>query len=329
MNRRSAFAAAAALLLLAGPSSAPASGPTTAGKEPRFLLTAKAEKDTVKLGERIAITLKLTSRMVRVAAVGKIQLGSPNAVVFDVKTAKGNFQVSRLLGRYEKEEFKSDPVPREQLKGGQSITGTVNLLAILPGKMEITAVYLGIETRDWPDPIEAKPVTVTVEPGAGGETKVGAKIRTSKGEMTAELLPEKAYNTVNNFLTLGMDGYYNHRVFHRIIKDFMVQTGDPNGNGTGGPGYYIPAEFNDIKHEKGVLSMAKEEQPNTAGSQFFIVHKATPFLDGKYSAFGRVISGIEVVDALANVPVKATLHGAPSEPVEMPTLDGVDLVLLK
>ena len=125
------------------------------------------------------------------------------------------------------------------------------------------------------------------------------------GVIKAELYPEIAPNTVNNFLSLVNKGYYNGIIFHRVISGFMIQGGDPTGTGMGGPGYCIKGEFsmngfkNDLKHTTGVLSMARTQIPDTAGSQFFIMHKDSPFLDGQYAAFGKVIEGQEVVDAIA------------------------------
>ncbi len=122
----------------------------------------------------------------------------------------------------------------------------------------------------------------------------------------AELYPECAPNTVSNFISLVQKGYYDGLIFHRVIKGFMIQGGCPLGTGTGGPGYTIKGEFtkngfkNDLRHERGVLSMARTAMPDTAGSQFFIMHADSPHLDGSYAAFGRVIEGIEAVDAIAN-----------------------------
>lgn len=125
----------------------------------------------------------------------------------------------------------------------------------------------------------------------------------------AELYPDKAPNTVNNFLSLVNKGFYNGLTFHRIVSDFMIQGGDPKGNGTGGPGYSIRGEFssngfekNDIKHVRGVLSMARSMMPDSAGSQFFVMHAAAPYLDGEYAAFGKVVEGIETVDEIAATP---------------------------
>ena len=128
-------------------------------------------------------------------------------------------------------------------------------------------------------------------------------------KMVAELYPHIAPNTVNNFISLVKSGFYDGIIFHRVIKVFMIQGGCPNGNGMGGPGYSIAGEFssngftNNLKHEKGVLSMARTMQPNSAGSQFFIMHQRAPHLDGEYAAFGRVIEGLDVVDKIASVKV--------------------------
>lgn len=126
--------------------------------------------------------------------------------------------------------------------------------------------------------------------------------------MKAELYPQIAPNTVNNFIDLVKKGFYNGIIFHRVISGFMIQGGDPQGIGIGGPGYSIKGEFsrngfkNDLKHEKGVLSMARSMLPNSAGSQFFIMHENSPHLDGSYAAFGKIIEGIDVVDKIASVP---------------------------
>ena len=125
--------------------------------------------------------------------------------------------------------------------------------------------------------------------------------------MKAELYPEIAPNTVNNFLSLVNKGFYDGLIFHRVIRGFMIQGGCPDGTGMGGPGYDIKGEFdmngfkNPLKHTPGVLSMARAMHPDSAGSQFFIMHETSPHLDGQYAAFGKVIEGLDVVDAIANV----------------------------
>ena len=137
----------------------------------------------------------------------------------------------------------------------------------------------------------------------------------------AELYPDIAPNTVNNFISLINKGFYNGVGFHRVINGFMLQGGDPDGNGTGGPGYSIRGEFtsngfkNDLKHEPGVLSMARTMFPDSAGSQFFIMHKNSPHLDGEYAAFGKVIDGMDVVNRIAEV--ETDFSDRPKEPVVM------------
>lgn len=128
------------------------------------------------------------------------------------------------------------------------------------------------------------------------------------GVIKAELYPSIAPNTVKNFISLIQKGFYNGLTFHRVIPSFMIQGGDPKGDGTGGPGYTIKGEFtnngfkNDLKHERGVLSMARTQEPDSAGSQFFIMVAAAPSLDGNYAAFGKVTSGMDVVDKIVNTP---------------------------
>ena len=127
------------------------------------------------------------------------------------------------------------------------------------------------------------------------------------GVMKAELYPELAPNTVNNFISLVNKGFYNGLIFHRVIPGFMIQGGDPKGSGVGGPGYCIRGEFNSngfnnpLLHDRGVLSMARTMAPNSAGSQFFVMHENSPHLDGQYAAFGKVIEGIDIVDKICSV----------------------------
>lgn len=144
------------------------------------------------------------------------------------------------------------------------------------------------------------------------------------GTIKAELYPEIAPNTVNNFISLANEGFYNGLTFHRVIKDFMIQGGDPNGNGSGGPGYSIKGEFanngftNNLKHTEGVLSMARSKDPNSAGSQFFIMTKEAPDLDNEYAAFGKVIEGIDVVHKIETVKVNGD---KPSQIIEIESIE--------
>ena len=154
---------------------------------------------------------------------------------------------------------------------------------------------------------EQNPI-VTIEMENGGIIKV-------------ELYPETAPNSVNNFISLVNKGFYDGIIFHRVIAGFMIQGGDPRGIGIGGPGYSIRGEFesngfkNDLKHSRGVLSMARAMDPDSAGSQFFIMHEDAPHLDGQYAAFGKVIEGMDVVDAIA--AVRTDYNDRPRTPQKM------------
>ena len=133
-------------------------------------------------------------------------------------------------------------------------------------------------------------------------------IQTTQGTITVELYPDVAPNTVNNFISLVKKGFYDGTIFHRVIPGFMIQGGDPEGTGMGGPGYGIPGEFamngfvNDLKHTTGVISMARSQRPNSAGSQFFIMVDDAPYLDGQYAAFGKVTEGMEAAQAIVAAP---------------------------
>ncbi len=145
--------------------------------------------------------------------------------------------------------------------------------------------------------------------------------------MKAELYPEVAPNTVNNFISLVKKGFYDGLVFHRVIRGFMIQGGDPQGTGMGGPGYSIKGEFtyngfsNDLKHTPGVLSMARAMDPNSAGSQFFIMHETSPHLDGQYAAFGKVTDGLDVVNKIAEVPTDYSDRPLEPQMIQSMTVD--------
>jgi peptidyl-prolyl cis-trans isomerase B (cyclophilin B) len=150
----------------------------------------------------------------------------------------------------------------------------------------------------------------------------------SGDQIKLELYPEKAENTVNNFIELADNGYYDGLKFHRVIKGFMIQGGCPDGTGMGNPGYAIKGEFssngyeNDLKHKRGVISMARSQSPDSAGSQFFIMHKDAAHLDGQYAAFGKVIEGMDAVDKIAEVDTNAR-----DMPLEDQVMEKVDVEL--
>lgn len=151
------------------------------------------------------------------------------------------------------------------------------------------------------------------------------------GIMKAELYPEIAPNTVNNFVSLVKKGYYDGLIFHRVISGFMIQGGDPDGTGMGGPGYSIKGEFaqngveNNLVHDAGVLSMARAMHPDSAGSQFFIMHKNAPHLDGAYAAFGKVIEGMDVVNKIAETDTDYSDRPLDEQKIKSMTVDTFDV----
>ena len=166
------------------------------------------------------------------------------------------------------------------------------------------------------------------------DAKEVAVLKTNKGEMVVEFWPDVAPKTVENFKKLAKDGFYDGTAFHRIMKGFMIQGGDPLSKdpsqeerwGTGGPGHKVKAEFNDRKHVRGVLSMARSADPDSAGSQFFICLDEAPFLDKKYTAFGKLIKGEDVLAKIGDTPVGPSGTGEPSKPKERITLESVKIV---
>lgn len=166
--------------------------------------------------------------------------------------------------------------------------------------------------------------TVATEKGPKDKNPI-ATIKMENGDLIKiELFPEIAPNTVRNFISLANNNFYNGLTFHRIIPKFMIQGGDPKGNGTGGPGYTIAGEFksngfnNTLTHTKGVISMARSKDKNSAGSQFFIMHGDAPHLDGEYAAFGKVIEGVDIIDKIANT--KTSSGDKPIQEVKIQTI---------
>jgi peptidyl-prolyl cis-trans isomerase B (cyclophilin B) len=161
-----------------------------------------------------------------------------------------------------------------------------------------------------------------------------AVIKTSEGDMVVEFWTAAAPNTIENFKKLARAGFYNGTIFHRIVKAFMIQGGDPNSKdpskenryGEGGPGYKIKAEFNDHSHERGVISMAREPDPDSAGSQFFICLAPVPRLDHQYTTFGKLIKGDDVLGKIGDTPVSRNSMGEMSKPTKRVTIEKIDIV---
>src|SRR5881227_631784 len=161
-----------------------------------------------------------------------------------------------------------------------------------------------------------------------------AVIKTSEGDMVVQFWTDAAPNTIENFKKLARKGFYDGTIFHRIVKEFMIQGGDPNSKdpakedsyGEGGPDYNIKAEFNNHSHERGVISMARGPDPDSAGSQFFICLAALPRLDGKYTTFGKLIKGDDVLEKIGNTPVTKNSMGEMSKPTKRVVIEKIDIV---
>jgi len=180
----------------------------------------------------------------------------------------------------------------------------------------IAAIAIGMSAFAFAQVTAAAPKTIKVtEKDIKKMSAAKAIIKTKFGDITLNFFPDVAPGHVKNFIDLAKKGFYNGTVFHRVIPGFMIQGGDPSGNGTGGPGYTIKAEFNQRPHKRGTLSMARTNMPDTAGSQFFICVADRPDLDRQYTVFGEVVSGIEVVDKIVSQPRNSM--DKPNERIEM------------
>ena len=161
-----------------------------------------------------------------------------------------------------------------------------------------------------------------------------AIIKTNEGEMVVQFWTDAAPNTIDNFKKLARQGFYDGTIFHRIVKDFMIQGGDPNSKdpakensyGQGGPGYQIKAEFNDHSHDRGVISMARSSDPDSAGSQFFICLAPAHRLDHQYTTFGKLIKGEDVLEKFGNTPVERNAQGEPSKPTKRIVIESIKIV---
>ena len=225
-----------------------------------------------------------------------------------------------------------------------ALVAAIGLSAACSGQGSTPAARSPNEQAAAQKPADAKPAAAAASPAAAAakpaaksypaapaisidpNKKYTAVIKTSLGEMTAELYPKDAPNTVNNFVFLSREGFYNGVIFHRIIKEFMVQTGDPTGTGTGGPGYKFADELKGPQtYTKGTLAMANAG-PNTQGSQFFICQgQRAEVLPKNYTIFGKITAGLDVLDKIASVPVRPGPGGENSSPVDPPKIDTIQI----
>ncbi len=304
-----------------------ASPGATGAERPAQVLTLGAARTDAILGETLDLTVRLSRRLGKPLEVNALRLAR-NSVCLEVTAREKKITVSRIYGDLIRDGLdrwvvRDKSPPRANLKRGKPLEITIPFHPILTGTLSVRAVYRGFGVTG-PEVLTSEPVAIEVTPPPG-HRQLTAKLITSEGSLTLALMPERAFNTVFNFLSLAKDGRYAGLTFHRIIPGFLIQGGDPKGNGLGGPGWTIPGEFDpEQKHIKGTVSMARASPPDSAGSQFFIMHGTDPSLNGRYTVFGRVVEGLPVLDRLAAVELKPREDGKPSStPLEPPVIQEV------
>mgnify|MGYP001576043871 FL=1 len=310
------------LLILAGFSS---NQSQAAPPAPPLKITATAEQNEVTIGEWIVITLTCTNTTADKMDIIKPMLDI-DSVSFYIKTTPlsntGKSFVYSVITPSVYDHHR-DKMTRISLAAGAQIQETFKIPAAALGLWEITAHYQGFSKL-----LSAEPLKINIAPPKSDkpadkdskpkEGELIAKIETSKGTMKCRFFFNDAPNTVMSFLRQSKDEFYNRLKFHRIAKGFVIQGGDPQNTGSGSPGYSIKSEFNKNKHFKGTLSMARGTPNDSAGSQYFICLDAAPNLDNKYTAFGELISGLDVLEAIGNVRTvtNPNMNGEMSKPVE-------------
>jgi len=278
-------------------------------------LACVAEKPETALGEEIVLQVAVANASETAITVNELRLDELS-VGFKT-TLEG-------IAEFEYGEIATLPggdvldLRKEVLAPGKDLRATFRVPLTVAGKATFRAVYFGFGDPEG-EGYKAEPVAVTVKPAADGAKKLAAVLETNAGTITIELLPEVAPNTVLHFARLIRSGFYDGTVFHRIEPGFCVQGGDPRGNGTGGPDFLLRAEFNATKHVAGSVAMARSQDPDSAGSQFYFTLADQPTLDGQYTVFGKTVAGYEAVTKMAADPKqrpvlkKATLAPAPAE----------------
>ena len=282
-------------------------------------ITASAEKAEVQLGEDVVLTVKIVNAGDKPAPLKEVFFGR-GSLEFKLTQGLGNdsekplpFVYTRIAGS----SYKPRQPEAITLEAGKAIITTVKIPALVSGKMRI-------EGKLW-DQVLLEEVTVKVK---SSKKRLGLEIETSAGKMEAVLYPHEAPNTVANMVRLARDGYFDGLTFHRICKGFMIQGGCPDGTGAGDPGFNLPAEFNAVKHERGILSMARSQHEDSAGSQFFVMDGQAPHLDNKYTVWGKLEDGYDTLQKLANTPVR--MQGQEmSAPLETPAIKKISVTTIK
>ena len=316
---------ALALLLLA----LAAGTAAVAEDRPEYDLKLTVEASEVDLGDPITFNVTLAKRKGKAHQVNALRLAR-NSVSLRVTLGEKKRTITRIYGQMQKSRdgrtaMRDDKPPMQELKRGHPLEFELPVLAIRAGELSFAAVYTGLPKGKGPAMLLSEPVKVKVV-APEGEKEIAARMVTSEGTMVFTFNTDATYNTALNFLTLAKAGRYQGLTFHRILKEFMAQGGDPKGNGTGGPGYAIHREIDPtVKHARGVLSMARSDAPNSGGSQFFVMFGPRPNLDGAYSAFGKMVEGEKTLAALEAVKTDPQSSES-SRPIQPPVIEKVEVI---
>jgi peptidyl-prolyl cis-trans isomerase B (cyclophilin B) len=300
-------------------------------KPPVLEMTLSVKRNKVDLLDEVPLTITVRNKG-KTVEVPPLRI-SDDALTIVLKDGDKTFRLRRLFGswmRNPRGEWELAPasVNAKSLARGRKVVETLKIIAIRPGTYSVTAELRGIVGLD--APVVSRPANLVVSPPAEGKS-LRATIRTSLGKMTAELYPDDAYNTCHEWILHSMNRFYgNGMIFFRVIENFMGQVGCPANNGRKGFGHFIPAELNAHKHVPGILSMARTAHPDSAMGQFFVMHGTSTNLDGKYTVFGKVVSGIEVIDKIATVRKGRNPHYPKEDnswPLERIELYGIDIAV--
>jgi cyclophilin family peptidyl-prolyl cis-trans isomerase len=265
-----------------------------------LVLEASVESKNVKLGEDAVLVLTLTNRTASAVKVPSLRLARDSVSVrISGPAVRAGAALTRLYGSFLENDsggldFRATATPARTIESGESLLGRIAVPALLTGDLTLTAVLAdGTAARS-----EAKAVTVEVQ----GRQKVAAQVETSKGSFRIDFDPASSYASVANFWTLARDGFFDGLAFHRVVAGALAQTGDPRGNGTGGPGWYLPGEAVVATSARGDVGLARGAHADSAGSQWLVVADAKGGVAGGYVRLGSVAEGLDVVDRLVANP---------------------------
>ena len=290
-------------------------------------LEVKAASATVPLGDDIVFAVRLTNTGSEPEPVSVPRIDH-RSVTFRVRWGEGKIvDIVRIPVRYDERRGPMlEPPERLDLAPGESREWEIRTVAVQAGKLSFTPLY---RRQGEFKPQAAGAIDIEVTPTDAGD-KLGLRLSTTHGPIVARFRPDVAYGTVENFASLAKRGFFDGLRIHRIVPGFMAQGGDPKGDGSGGPGWFIRGETQLVlRHERGVFSMARMDDPNSAGSQFFVMLASRTDLDGKYATFAEMVEGEDTLKALEAVPVGPDARGEVSVPKQPVVIDEAKLVLLR